>query len=139
MIRLKESQKICVSSPKVAYELMKKILSKRDKIDKDRENAWIISLSNANKIISIELISMGTCNETIINPREVFCTSLRKRACKIIIVHNHPSGNVFPSLPDIYITDRLVRAGSRLIGIKVIDHLIIHRDRYFSFSNYGLI
>ncbi len=69
-IHLKESQKIIISSSKIAYKLMKDIFAKRDDID--RENAWVISLNNSNKVLDVELISMGTQSRTLVDPKEVF-------------------------------------------------------------------
>ncbi len=137
-VPLNESQKIIISSPKIAYELMKDVLAERDDIDKDRENACVIALNNANKVLDIELISMGTQNMTLIDPKEVFCKPLRNRASRIILVHNHPSGNWAPSLSDIDSTDGLMQVG-RLVSIPIIDHIILFDDEYFSFVGFNLM
>ncbi len=137
-VTLKDSGEMIISSSEKAYELMKDVFSEREAIDKDRENVWVICLNNANRIICVEFISMGTCNEVIVTPREVFCTPLRRRACKIIIVHNHPSGDVFPSPTDIDMTDNLVQVG-KIIDIEVVDHLIIDENNFYSFKDCGLI
>jgi len=131
-------QDTIVSSSKIAYELMKNIFDQRESIDKDRENVWIINLNNANRILNIELISMGTTNKTIVTPREVFCTAVRVRASKIIIIHNHPSNTCMPSFADMHLTDNLIQVG-KLISIPLIDHIILLDKDYFSFADTSLI
>ncbi len=137
-VHLKESQKIIISSSKIAYKLMKDIFAKRDDIDRDRENAWVISLNNSNKVLDVELISMGTQSMTLVDPKEVFCKPLRNRASRIILVHNHSSANMIPSLTDIHSTDGLIPVG-KLVSIPVLDHIILSCDGYFSFADFELI
>ncbi len=131
-------QDTIISCSKSAYELMKGIFDQREPIDKNRENVWIINLNNANRVLDIELISMGTTNETIVTPREVFCTAVRMRASKIIIIHNHPSNTWIPSFADMNLTDNLIQVG-KLISIPVIDHIILLDKDYFSFADTCLI
>ncbi len=89
-----------------------------------KEYFKILLLNTKNEIIMIETISVGSLNSSVVHPREVFCTAVKKSACSVIAVHNHPSGNPAPSQMDIEITKRLMEAGE-LLGIKVLDHLII--------------
>jgi DNA repair protein RadC len=88
-------------------------------------------LNTKNEIIMIEDISVGILNNSLVHPREVFCTAVKKSACSLIAVHNHPSGNPMPSKADIDVTKRLSEAGE-LLGIKVLDHLIIGDGTYVS-------
>ncbi len=95
-------------------------------------------LNTKNEIIMIENISVGNLNSSVVHPREVFCTAIKKSACSIIAVHNHPSGNPMPSQTDIDITRRLAEAGE-LLGIKVLDHLIIGDGTYVSLKEKMLL
>ena len=81
-------------------------------------------LNNANNIVKEELVSKGVLDAAILHPREVFKPAIKNSASKIILVHNHPSGNSQPSLDDLEITKQLIEAG-KLLDIKVLDHVII--------------
>ncbi len=139
MIESREKyQNKTISCSKHAFHIMSSILNDKEPIDKDREHAWVINLNNANKILNIELISLGTTTETIVTPREVFCMAVRIRASKIMIVHNHPSNTYIPSYADISLTEELIQIG-KLISIPIIDHIILVETGYFSFADYSLI
>jgi len=86
-----------------------------------------LTLDSHSNLISINEISVGTLNASHVHPREVFEPAVRQSAAKIILAHNHPSGNTEPSAQDIEITQELVKAG-KIMGIEVIDHLIIGKD-----------
>jgi DNA repair protein RadC len=138
-IKLTKEQKIkAVNTPQSVYSIMQRILLRENKIDRNREHFWTISLDTANKILNIELVSMGTVNAVLVEPMEVFSVPLQKRAVNIILVHNHPSGEVKPSEADKEITDRLIQVG-RIINIQVIEHLIITEKSYYSFADSGLL
>ena len=98
----------------------------------------MIGLENNNRILFIELISLGTVNKTFAEPMEVFSLALQKRAVSIILCHNHPSGELRPSDEDKDITDRLIQVGI-IVDLKVIDHLIISNKSYLSFKDIGLL
>jgi len=97
-----------------------------------------ITLDGASHIINKRVVFIGTLNQSIVHPREVFADAIADRAAGVIVAHNHPSGNLSPSSADIAITDRLQEV-AKLIGIELIDHIIIGKNGYFSFSNEGLI
>jgi len=137
-IKLSESQKKQIKSSKDLFEIMQKILLRESKADRNKEHLWTISLDTANRILNIEMVSMGTINQTLVDPMEVFSIPLQKRAVKLIIVHNHPSGELKPSIADKDITDHLIQAGN-IVHVELIDHLIISEDSYYSFKDYGLI
>ena len=103
-----------------------------------KEYFKVLLLNTKNEIIMIENISVGSLNSSVVHPREVFCTAIKKSACSLIAVHNHPSGNPAPSQADIDITKRLMEAGE-LLGIKVLDHLIIGDGVYISLKEKLLI
>lgn len=98
----------------------------------------IVLLNTKNEIITDVDISMGTLNSSLVHPREVFREAIRRSSNKIILLHNHPSGNCEPSKEDKSITNRLKDCGE-LIGIEVIDHIIIGDGVYFSFKENMLI
>lgn len=104
-----------------------------------QETFIVASLSGANEIISIRVVSVGTLNRTLVHPREVFADPITDRAASIIIAHNHPSGNISPSEEDISLTKRLVSIGE-LLGIVILDHLILNeRGEHFSMMESGLL
>lgn len=103
-----------------------------------KEYFKVLLLNTKNEIIMIENISIGGLNSSVVHPREVFCTAIKKSACSMILVHNHPSGNPMPSQTDIDITRRLAEAGE-LLGIKVLDHLIIGDGVYVSLKEKMLL
>ena len=104
----------------------------------DREKFICLHLNSKNRIISYEIVSIGTINMSVVHPREVFKGTILSNATCIICLHNHPSGDPTPSEEDIGITERLNKAGN-ILGIKVLDHIIISRESNYSFSDSGLI
>lgn len=98
-----------------------------------KEKFFTILLDTKHQIISVENISTGSLDSSIVHPREVFNFAVRKSAAAVILVHNHPSGNPSPSTEDLRITERLKDAG-KILGINVIDHIIIGNDEYYSFK-----
>lgn len=98
----------------------------------------VVLLNTKNEIITDMDISIGTLNSSLVHPREVFREAIRRSSNKIILLHNHPSGNCDPSKEDKSVTIRLKECGE-LIGIEVIDHIIIGDGTYFSFKENMLI
>ena len=98
----------------------------------------VVLLNTKNEIITDVDISIGTLNSSLVHPREVFREAIRRSSNKIILLHNHPSGNCEPSKEDKNITNRLKDCGE-IIGIEVIDHIIIGDGVYFSFKENMLI
>lgn len=126
MKRLNPYDKIRVTSPDVVANL---VMEDMKLLQKEHFNIAI--LDTKNQIISIENISIGTLNASIVHPRDVFNAAIKKNANSVILLHNHPSGDVNPSNEDISITKRLIEAGN-IIGIKVLDHIIIGNDVFLS-------
>ena len=104
----------------------------------DREKFICIHFNIKNKIISYEVVSMGSLTSSIVHPREVFKAAILANAASVCFLHNHPSGNTEPSIDDIEITNRLCKAGS-ILGINILDHLIIAGNDYLSFRQKGLL
>lgn len=106
--------------------------------DSYREEFLILILDTKNKIKASKTVSIGSINQTLVHPREVFRFAITNNANSIILSHNHPSGDPSPSHEDILITKRLQEAG-KLIGIKVLDHIIIGNDKYISLREKKII
>lgn len=100
----------------------------------DREHFLVLYLNARNVVVHQETVSVGSLNANIVHPREVFRPAIIKSAAAVVLVHNHPSGDVSPSQEDLSLTRRLVEAG-RLIGIEVLDHLIVSGQKYLSFRS----
>ena len=91
-----------------------------------------LNLRTKGQVININVVGIGTLNNVLIHPREVYKSAILCNASNIILAHNHPSGNPEPSRQDMDVTKRLAEAG-RLMGIEVLDHVVVADDRYFSF------
>lgn len=98
----------------------------------------IALLDQKNRVLRDVTVSQGSLTETVVHPREVFNPAVRDSAASVIFLHNHPSGDPTPSHEDKEMTRRLVAAGS-LLGIRVLDHVVIGSDSYFSFADAGFI
>ncbi len=105
---------------------------------KDQEHFITITLDGQSKIIEKRVIHIGTLNQSLVHPREVFRPAIHDNAAGIIISHNHPSGTLEASRADTQITQRLKEV-SKLVGIELLDHVIISREGFYSFSDEGLL
>lgn len=106
--------------------------------ERKQEHFICVSLNGAHEVMTTRVVTIGLLNSTQIHPREVFADPIAERAASVIIAHNHPSGNLTPSEPDLKATRELVNAG-KLLGIKVLDHVIFSRNSFLSFQEEGLI
>jgi DNA repair protein RadC len=106
--------------------------------DLKHEQFWIMLLNPANKVIKLEKVSDGGVNSTSADPKRIFRTALESNAAALMLCHNHPSGSVEPSDRDKALTRNLVNAG-KLLEIKILDHIVVGIDNYFSFADSGLI
>lgn len=107
-------------------------------LDADKEHFAMIGVNNKNRVHGFKVISTGTLTASLVHPREVWRAALHLCAANVLFVHNHPSGDPAPSPEDIDITKRLRESGE-MLGIKVLDHVILGHDRYFSFADKGLL
>ncbi len=103
-----------------------------------REIFMVLVMNTRNEIIKELQISTGSLSETVVHPREVFAEVIKEPAASIILIHNHPSGDSHPSGNDKKTTKRLVEAG-KILGIKILDHVIIGNGNIFSFKENGLM
>ena len=95
-------------------------------------------LNRANRVLGLIDISLGGTAGTIADPKVIFAAAIKSNACGIILVHNHPSGNLKPSQQDLDLT-RKIKAGGQLLDIVVMDHMIITSEGFFSFADEGLM
>lgn len=102
------------------------------------EEFWILYLNNANKILKSDRLSQGGITGTFVDVRVVFKEALQVGAVSLILAHNHPSGTLKPSEPDIRLTKQFKAAGE-ILNIKILDHLIVTEKSYFSFADENLL
>jgi DNA repair protein RadC len=107
-------------------------------MDLPHEEFWILLLNRANRVQDRLQVSSGGIAGTVVDARIVFRRALERKACAMILVHNHPSGNLHPSQADIDLTKKLKAAG-QVIDIAVLDHLIISDRGYYSFADEGML
>ncbi|MBS1918261.1 MAG: JAB domain-containing protein [Bacteroidetes bacterium] len=134
--KMKASERPKVLSSKEAYEFLKENWN-ADRINL-QEEFKILLLSRASKVLGIYNVSSGGITGTLADPKLIFSTALKATACSIILAHNHPSGNLKPSQADESLTQKCKQAGD-LLDIKVIDHLIMTDEGYYSFADEGMI
>jgi DNA repair protein RadC len=123
---LKEKKSVILLSPKDVWNHMEDVRGSK------KEHFVVFYLDSINQEIKREIISVGTINESLVHPREVFEGAIKNNASSIIIAHNHPSGNLEPSPADIEITKKLIHAG-KILDIRIIDHVIVSNSSFKSF------
>ncbi len=123
---IKQNKKI--SSASDVYEELKEYRNKQ------QEYFLCVYLDGANHICQTEVITIGTLNQSLVHPREVFAPAIQNRCASIIVAHNHPSGVLKPSREDLLVTQRLKDSG-KLLGIELLDHVILGTNGYFSMKD----
>lgn len=126
-------EKPIIKEPEQAYNVLNS-----DFADLDSETFWVLLLSNSQRLIKKVCISEGGWTETSVDLKKIFKACLENNSSKIIIAHNHPSGNILPSQSDKSLTERVSKAG-KILSIQVLDHIIFgDKGKYFSFveNNY---
>jgi DNA repair protein RadC len=122
-----------ISNSRDVYDIMK-----ADLLDLPSEEFWILLLSRANNVIHKQKVSIGGISGTIADPKIIFKYALENSASSLILVHNHPSGNLNPSEADKQLTAKMKEAG-KLLEISVLDHLIFSDSGFFSFADENLL
>jgi DNA repair protein RadC len=122
-----------VRSSDIVYHHMEALIA-----NIEHEEFWVLYLNKANKIISKKKISSGGYSGTVTDIRIIFRLALEHRATSIIICHNHPSGNIEPSMADRRITSKIKEAGE-IMDIKLLDHIIIGGNQFYGFADNGEI
>jgi DNA repair protein RadC len=107
-------------------------------LDADKEHFLLLVMNNKNRINGFKVISTGSLTASLVHPREVWRAALHLCAAGVIFVHNHPSGDPTPSQEDQEITRRL-KETCDMLGIRVLDHVVLGQERFFSFSDRGLL
>jgi DNA repair protein RadC len=129
----KISEKILLNSPQLVADYLQKRIGREKK-----EYFVILCLDTHNNLIKISNISIGSLNSSIVHPREIFKEAIECSAAQIIIAHNHPSGDPEASPEDIALTRRLWEA-AKIIGIELVDHIIVVKDKFISLNERGLL
>jgi DNA repair protein RadC len=104
----------------------------------NKEHFFSLHLNSKNQLIREVLISIGSLSTSVVHPREVFAPAVRDSSAALIFIHNHPSGDPAPSREDRDCTQRLIHAG-QILGIRVLDHIVMGYDDYYSFADAGLV
>ena len=122
-----------IDSPQAAYDFMKP-----DLLDLEKEEFWVILLNRANFVIKKVSISSGGVSGTAVDPKLIYKHAIDCLASGIVLVHNHPSGNLKPSHPDHQITKKLIEAG-RFFELPILDHIIFGNNGFYSFKDEGYL
>ena len=120
---LKDKKSSVLLSPKDVWERMEDIRGSK------KEHFVVFYLDSRNQEIKREIISIGTLNESLVHPREVFENAIKNNVSSIIIAHNHPSGDLEPSEADVEITKKLINAG-KILDIRIISHVIVTKQEW---------
>ena len=131
---VKPSQQIQVTSSRAVYDYIQPVWRDMDY----RESFAILLLSRSMKILGLSWISQGGISGTVVDVKLIFQTALKANASAIILLHNHPSGNLNPSDADRNITDK-IKNGGKILDIDVPDHLILTSESYFSMADEGML
>ena len=132
--RVKNTDRAVINSSQSVYNLVRPDWQEIN----IRESMKVLYLNRANKVLGIYELSKGGITGTVVDLRLLFATALKSLSCSIILLHNHPSGNLKPSQADINITNKVKDAG-KLLDIQLLDHLIMTEDSFFSFSDERII
>ena len=128
-----ETQRVKIQSSKDVYQLMQDLL-----LDEKFERFWAIYLNRGHQVLHRQQISQGGVSGTLVDPKLVFKFALDHLASALIVVHNHPSGQLKPSKSDEMLTRKLVQAGT-VLEIPLLDHLIFTNSGYFSFADESML
>jgi len=126
-------ERVQISCSKDSYNLLQPVLA-----DLQTEQFWVVFLNQNNRVITKMGLTSGGINQSVVDIRVLFKHALDHLATGVIIAHNHPSGNLQPSSHDINITKQIEKAGD-LLQIKLLDHIIVAQNSYFSFADQGLL
>ena len=137
-IELTEKQKVKVHTDRDLYPVMREVLLQANRTDLNKEHLWVCGLGINNLLLYLELVSLGTMFQSIVEPMDIFSWALQKQVPMLILVHNHPSELLVPTEADKNMTDRMIQVGN-IVGVKVVDHLIITTKEYYSFETSGLM
>lgn len=127
-VSIKEAKaNMSLSNKEKIHEVFKKFF-----INENQEKFLAIFLDNKKCLINYKILFIGTNNASIVHPREVFMEAIKANASAVVVMHNHPSGNVLPSEEDKNLTEKLIQSG-HMLGIPLLDHIITNGEEYYSF------
>lgn len=137
---LQENTKQKITHSSDVADVLTKLLKMESEIDQEKEHFWVIGLNRRAIVKFIDLVTLGISEMTVIDPRQTFRLAVTKNAERIIIAHNHPSGNLSPSASDIELTKRMEKSGD-ILGVQVVDSMIITTNKklFYSFADEGKI
>jgi len=104
----------------------------------EQEELWVVLLNTRNEVLKYEIVQEGTLDHAVVYPRRIIEGALSQHASGLILVHNHPSGHCRPSNEDLSLTRNIVEA-VRMIDIRILDHIVVGREGYFSFKENNLL
>ncbi len=133
-----EQKKAHTNSPESIAAIMQQVLKRENRLGRSQEHFWVVGLNTTNKLLFAELIGLGRQNRVTANPPDVFRMAIYKLATRLVLVHNHPGGQMIPSAADKAFTDRIIKVGE-IINVQVADHIIISETEYLSFAEMGIM
>lgn len=133
MAKAGAAERLCFNTPETIADYFMEDLR-----HEEQEQLHVLFLNTRNRLLKEKLMFKGTVNASLISPREIFVEALECRAVRIVLIHNHPSGDPTPSPEDIRMTKRIEKAGG-LLGIQLLDHIIIGDRCYSSFMERGIL
>lgn len=125
--------RIVLNSPEIVAEMARSRIGV-----KEHEEFWMALVDNKNRLVGWEQVSKGTVDQAAVFPREVIATALRHKASGVILVHNHPGADPRPSVQDVEFTRRIASA-AREMDIRVLDHLVVTENKFYSFQSEGML
>lgn len=134
--KVKASDRPKIEDAKCAADLLKGLWNE-DKIE-FVEQFKVLLLNRANRVLGLVEISSGGVTGTVADPKLILVAAIKANACGIILAHNHPSGNLKPSNADEHLTQKIAKA-AELLDIRLMDHIIVSKESYYSFADEGLL
>ena len=133
MAKAEAAQRLCFDTPETVADYFMEELRYAE-----QEQLHVLFLNTRNKLLKEKLMFKGTVNASLISPREIFMEALECHAVRVVLIHNHPSGDAAPSPEDIRMTHRIYKTGE-MLGIQLLDHIIIGDHCYSSFQERGIL
>lgn len=134
--KVKGSERPLIKTPKDSYDILRQVWN-QNKMD-FQEEFKVLLLNRANRVMGVYEVSMGGMTGTVADPRLILAAAIKSLSVSVILCHNHPSGSLKPSRADEELTQKIKEA-ARYHDIKVLDHVIITSEGYYSFADEGLI
>jgi DNA repair protein RadC len=135
---MEEASNTKVDAPEIAAKFWRRNVATMPIFDDHKEHLVVLLLNTRYSVTGFNLVSVGSLNESIAHPRDIFRPALVAGSFAIILMHNHPSGDCTPSQVDHSLTRRLVETGE-LLQVKLLDHVIIGESSHFSFKEAGIV